>query len=94
VYCAALAEGTVARAAHFPTSGEGPNENDVVLLADGRTLMVVFRIDDGVDGGAVDAKNYQATTSTDAGTLLVSEGSVCARRMLQNLAPVTCCRLS
>ena len=59
--------GTVATAAQFPTSGEGPNENDVAILADGRTVMVVFRIDDGVDGGKVDAKNYQASTSTDGG---------------------------
>lgn len=59
--------GTVATTDQFPTSGEGPNENDVVLLADGRTLMVVFRIDDGVDGGKVEAKNYQAATSTNGG---------------------------
>ena len=59
--------GTVATAADVPASGEGPNENDVSLLADGRTLLVVFRVDDGVDGGAVGAKNYLAATSTDGG---------------------------
>ena len=59
--------GTVATAAEVPASGEGPNENDVSLLADGRTLLVVFRVDDGVDGGAVGAKNYLAATSTDGG---------------------------
>jgi hypothetical protein len=47
--------------------GEGPNEHDVVLLADGKTLLVVFRIDDGVDGGATSAKNYQQATSIDGG---------------------------
>jgi hypothetical protein len=46
---------TVASAVAFPSSGEGPNENDVALLADGRTLLVVMRIDDGVDGGKVGA---------------------------------------
>jgi hypothetical protein len=59
--------GTVATAAQFPTSGEGPNENDLTLLADGRTLLSVFRIDDGVDGGKVDAKNYRSSTSDDGG---------------------------
>lgn len=59
--------GTVAGATAYPTSGEGPNENDISLLADGRTLLVVFRIDDGVDGGNGVPKNYQAATSTDGG---------------------------
>lgn len=59
--------GTVATATQFPSSGEGPNENDVSLLADGRTLLAVFRIDDGVDGGKVTPKNYRAATSVDGG---------------------------
>jgi hypothetical protein len=50
-----------------PSSGEGPNENDITLLADGKTLMSVMRIDDGVDGGKVAAKNYRSATSTDGG---------------------------
>ena len=59
--------GTLATAAQFPNSGEGPNENDLVLLSDGRTLFSVFRIDDGVDGGKVGAKNYRSVRSTDSG---------------------------
>ena len=37
--------GTVATAAQFPQNGEGPNENAITLLADGKTLSVVFRLD-------------------------------------------------
>ena len=59
--------GTVITAAQIPVSGEGPNENDVALLADGVTLLSVFRVDDGVDGGAVGAKNYRSATSIDGG---------------------------
>ena len=59
--------GTMATAAQFPKSGEGPNENDVTVLADGKTLLSVFRIDDGVDGGKVGAKNYRSVRSTDDG---------------------------
>jgi len=59
--------GTAATAAMFNTSGEGPNENAPVLLADGKTLLVVFRIDDGIDGGKVGAKNYWSVRSTDDG---------------------------
>ena len=60
--------GTLATAQQFPSSGEGPNENDLVNLSDGKTLFAVFRIDDGVDGGKVGAKNYHSVTSTDDGT--------------------------
>ena len=59
--------GTIALAAQFPTSGEGPNENDVTMLADGKTLLSIFRIDDGIDGGKVGAKNYRSVRSTDDG---------------------------
>ena len=59
--------GAVITAADVPSSGEGPNENDVSLLADNKTLLVVFRLDDGVDGGAVSAKNYRSATSIDGG---------------------------
>jgi hypothetical protein len=58
---------TIITAAQVPSSGEGPNENDITLLADGKTLMSVMRIDDGVDGGKVAAKNYRSATSTDGG---------------------------
>jgi hypothetical protein len=60
--------GTLATAEQFPSSGEGPNENDIVRLSDGKTLLAVFRIDDGVDGGKVGAKNYRSVTSTTSVT--------------------------
>ena len=50
--------------------GEGPNEHDLVLLADGKTLMVVTRID-GNDGGPPycsvrhTPKNYHHSFSSD-----------------------------
>lgn len=39
--------GTVATEAQFPGAGEGPNEHAISLLADGSTLTVVFRLDNG-----------------------------------------------
>jgi len=60
--------GTVATAAQHPQSGEGPNENAISLLADGKTLTVVMRFDNG-DGTLLDplkAKNspyYQSFSS-------------------------------
>ena len=39
--------GTVATEADFPGAGEGPNEHGITLLADGSTLTVVFRLDNG-----------------------------------------------
>jgi len=44
-----------------------PTPIQVALLADGMTLLTVFRVDDGVDGGAVDAKNYRSAASTAGG---------------------------
>jgi hypothetical protein len=38
---------TVASAADFPESGEGPNENALALLADGVTLTCIYRMDNG-----------------------------------------------
>ena len=39
--------GTILDAAGVPQSEEGPNQNDVVLLADNKTLLCVMRIDSG-----------------------------------------------
>ena len=39
--------GTILDAAGVPQSEEGPNQNDVVLLADSRTLLCVMRVDSG-----------------------------------------------
>ena len=47
---------------------EGPNENDVVLMGDGKTIMVVFRIDGG-DGAPKPSPHvpYLFAKSTDQG---------------------------
>ena len=47
---------------------EGPNENDVVLMGDGKTIMVVFRIDGG-DGAPKPSPHvpYLFAISTDQG---------------------------
>ena len=47
--------GTVATAAQFPQNGEGPNENAITLLADGKTLSVVFRLDSESPAAATSA---------------------------------------
>lgn len=39
--------GTVLSAADVPHSQEGPNENDLVVLADGKSIMCVVRLDAG-----------------------------------------------
>ena len=53
--------------------GEGPNEHDLVLLADEKTLMVVFRVDssDGVPPFCTARhmpKNYYSAFSSNGGT--------------------------
>jgi hypothetical protein len=56
-----------AAATSWPASQEGPNENDVVLLKDGRTLLVVLRVDGG--DGRPDQRHapFLLATSTDRG---------------------------
>jgi len=39
--------GTILDAAQVPESEEGPNQNDLVLLADNQTIMCVMRVDSG-----------------------------------------------
>ena len=58
--------GTVATAAQFPGSGEGPNEHSLALLADG-SLLVVLRMDggDGLRWGDHRTKNYHSSRSLD-----------------------------
>jgi len=61
--------GTVATAAQFPDSGEGPNENSLSLAADGRTVVCVMRLDggDGLRWGDHRTKNYHLARSTSGG---------------------------
>ena len=49
----------------YQWSGEGPNESTLSLLADGKTLMAVIRMDAG-DGHAA-GKPYSKSFSTDQG---------------------------
>ena len=64
--------GDVATKASVEAAGwateEGPNENDVVLMGDGKTVMVVFRIDGG-DGAPKPSPHvpYLFAKSTDQG---------------------------
>jgi len=57
--------GYVAVAEDYQESGEGPNESTLSLLADGKTLMCVIRLDAG--DGHVHAKPYHKSTSVDGG---------------------------
>jgi hypothetical protein len=59
-------QGTIANASDYPNSWEGPNEHDVVMLADGKTILSVFRTDGG-DGDFMKLANYMQTRSTSFG---------------------------
>ena len=39
--------GTILAASSVPKSQEGPNENDLVMLGDGKTIMCIVRLDAG-----------------------------------------------
>ena len=80
----------VALASSYPHSGEGPNENAMSLLADGRTLTIVFRTDNG-DGNpdhpelAKNAAYYQTFSADHGKTWSVGKimpGVGCARPRL------------
>jgi hypothetical protein len=58
--------GTILDAAGYPQSEEGPNQNDLVLLADNRTLMCVMRVDSG-EGPSMRYEPLVRSFSTDAG---------------------------
>ena len=49
-------------------SEEGPNENDMVLLADGKTIMCVIRLDAGDGPLTHPYRPYVTLTSSDGGT--------------------------
>ena len=87
--------GTVADAAAFPQSREGPNENDLALLKDATTILCVMRLDAG-DGdlaaGATERQYlpYAKATSTDGGrtwqrVAVMQPGVGCARPRLLRL---------
>ena len=58
--------GTILDAAGLPESEEGPNQNDLVLLRDNRTLMCVLRVDSG-EGPSMRYEPLMRSFSTDMG---------------------------
>ena len=82
--------GTVLDAAHAPASEEGPNENDVALLADGHTLLCVVRLDAGDGKVSGPYRPYVKALSTDGGRTWsapasMGDGVGCARPRLLSL---------
>ena len=59
--------GTILDAAHAPNSEEGPNENDLALLDDGKTILCVIRVDGGDGPVTHHMLPYVQTVSTDGG---------------------------
>ena len=59
--------GSILDAKHAPASQEGPNENDLVLLADGKTIMCVVRLDAGDGGVTHPYVPYSVVLSKDGG---------------------------
>ena len=57
----------IANASDFTSSEEGPNENDLTLLADGSTIMAIIRMDAGDGPETHPYKNYARSISTDGG---------------------------
>jgi len=79
--------GKVLDAADVPDSEEGPNENDVVLLKDGKTIMSVIRLDAGDGPLTHPYRPYVTTFSTDRGKTWTKASSLakgvgCARPRL------------
>jgi hypothetical protein len=82
--------GVVANASQYPSSQEGPNEHSLAMLADGRTVMALIRMDGG-DGPSHPFRPYSRATSTDGGrrwsTALPVQGLGCARPRLHMMGP-------
>ena len=84
----------MANASQYPDSQEGPNEHSMALLADGKTVMVLMRMDGG-DGmppaGNHSFKSYSRIVSSDFGLSwsLVQpvDGLGCARPRLHMMGP-------
>lgn len=70
----------IANASAFPASQEGPNENDLAVLNDGKTIIAVIRMDAGDGPETHPYKNYYQVcsglvvvlASVGSGTLVVS----------------------
>ena len=80
---------TIADAAVLPNSEEGPNENALALLSDGRTVLAVMRLDAGDGERSHPFANYAASTSTDGGMTWTAPAPLanagCARPKLLHL---------
>ena len=79
--------GTIADAASFPQSEEGPNENDLALLKDGTTILCVIRLDAGDGPKTHQYMPYAKATSNDGGRTwarvdIMQPGVGCARPRL------------
>lgn len=68
--------GSILDAAQAPQSEEGPNENDLVLLADGKTIMCVVRLDAGDGPVTHPYRPYVRVLSTDGGHTWVNASSL------------------
>ena len=83
--------GTIADAAAYPESQEGPNENALSLLADGITVAAVVRLDAGDGPASHPYKPYALVTSADGGRSWTARGPLagagCARPRLLAAAP-------
>ena len=82
--------GTILDAASAPSSEEGPNENDLALLADGKTILSVIRLDAGDGPVTRPYKPYVQSLSDDGGRtwsapVSMGPGVGCARPRLLSL---------
>jgi len=59
--------GVVANSSSYPSSSFGPSENDIAVLADGKTLMCVLRMDGDGRCATKSYRYYSATYSSDLG---------------------------
>ena len=83
--------GLIAAARDVPTSEEGPNENDLVLAGDGKTILCVFRTDAGDGPTTHRYAPYALAASSDGGTtwtkgVSLGKGVGCARPRLLRAA--------
>ena len=79
--------GSILDASQAPESEEGPNENDLVLLADGKTIMCVVRLDAGDGPVSHPYRPYARVLSVDGGRTWTNATSLpkgvgCARPRL------------
>lgn len=83
--------GTIVDASQTPASEEGPNENDLALLADGETILCIVRLDAGDGPVSRPYRPYAKVTSSDGGrtwtnATLLPEGVGSARPRLLRLS--------